>query len=64
MLSTTVASPCHTLREKLAGDHDNPSIIGTAYVQFTEGLHFSAFHFYIFVTRIATGTAALHNIPI
>ena len=50
MLSTTVASPCQTLRELPAGEThtDNPAhqlISGMAHAQFAEGLHFSAFHY-------------------
>ena len=49
MLSTTVASPCQTLRELQAREThtDNPAyqlISGMAHAQFAEGLHFSAFH--------------------
>ena len=50
MLSTTVASPCQTLRELLAGDCGYAParpINGTAHAQFAEGLHFSAFHCYL-----------------
>ena len=37
MLSTTVASPCQTLREL----YTSPSISDTAHAQFAEGLHFT-----------------------
>ena len=42
MLSTTVASPCQTLRELLYSWR--PSVSGTMHAQFAEHLHFSAFH--------------------
>ena len=52
MLSTTVASPCLTLRGLLAEDH-RIQIAGPAHqfgsiahAQFADGLHFSAFHSY------------------
>ena len=49
MLSSTVASPCQTLSELLAGetDTDNPAhqlLSGMAHAQFAEGLHFSTFY--------------------
>ena len=49
-ICTTVASPCQTLRELLAGATSNgilktqPSVSGTAHAQFAETFHFSAFH--------------------
>ena len=43
MLSTTVASPCQTLRE--LAETMSKRISGTAHAQFAEGLHFSAFHY-------------------
>ena len=51
VLSTSVASPCQTLRELLAWRREyayswpNQSISGTAHAQCAESLHFSAFHY-------------------
>ena len=52
MLSTTVASPCLTLRELIAwrpqvNTYSWPNSLsrGTAHAQCAEGLHFSAFHY-------------------